>query len=222
MKAVAERRAADGARHGVDRLNARIALMHQAGALHIVAQCVNQRLINILRFVRGWTSIRVLDARAGLFQHVVHARTRPWAHPQICAIHKSKREKTKNCRINPTVDRNVRRIEKRGFADRRRTAGIAVAPLPLPCCRRSSICRFSRSRSGIGLSRRSLCSRSLSRCGSRLFGRHCARGQQQKAGQPCRAENHRSFGPSAVHIHTLTHSLDSCAHVSCSKRGKGT
>jgi len=121
---------------------------------------------------------------------------------RICAIHKSKREKTKNCRINPTVDRNVRRIEKRGFADRRRTAGIAVAPLPLPCCRRSSICRFSRSRSGIGLSRRSLCSRSLSRCGSRLFGRHCARGQQQKAGQPCRAENHRSFGPSAVHIHT--------------------
>ena len=67
--------------------------MHQAGALYVVAQLVHQGLIDRLRFVRSWSSIRILDARAGLFEHMLHAGTGPRAHIQENRVNEAKRVK---------------------------------------------------------------------------------------------------------------------------------
>jgi hypothetical protein len=125
MIAVAQRGAADGAFHGVERLNARFAFMRQAGALHIGAQFVGQRLVDLLCLIRVWSRIRVLDAGAGNFEHVVQTGARIGAHVQEDSIDKAQPVKAQYGWIDPTVDRDIRGIERGRFADGSGAVGIA-------------------------------------------------------------------------------------------------
>ena len=103
MIAVAQRRAADAARHGVDRLHPHFILRDRTRVLSIVAQLARQCLVNPLRLVRGGACIIVFDAAAHLVEHVVYARARPRAHAQVDRIHKAQGVKTQHGRIDPTV-----------------------------------------------------------------------------------------------------------------------
>jgi hypothetical protein len=73
MIAIAEWRAADAARHGVNRLHQHFVLRCLTGGLRIVAQLAGQRRVNPRRFVRGGARIIVFDAAAYLLEHVAHA-----------------------------------------------------------------------------------------------------------------------------------------------------
>ena len=54
VKAVVERSAGDGARSGVDGLNARLAPEDAAGALHVGVKFAIERFVDLLRLVCGW------------------------------------------------------------------------------------------------------------------------------------------------------------------------
>ena len=82
MIAIAQRRAADAARHGVDRLHTHMLLRGLTGGLRIEAQLAGQCRVNPRRFVRGGACIIVFDAAAHLVEHVVYAGSRPRAHAQ--------------------------------------------------------------------------------------------------------------------------------------------
>ena len=88
MIAVAQGRAADAADHGVDRLDVGVALERRRGR-HVVAQLVHQRVVDVLGLVGQRLRDRVLDARAGLFQHVADAGAGPGAHAQKDVVHKA-------------------------------------------------------------------------------------------------------------------------------------
>jgi len=176
MKAVAQRRTADGARNGVDRLDAGVALVRQAGALGVVAQFMHQRIVNILCLVCGRSSIRVLNTGAGLLDHVAHAGAGPRTNAEKDIVHKAERVKAQHSRIDPAIDRNVGGTERGGIANLSRTTRIAS--------------RLSRTlgRSNLG--------------GSRLFSRDWVGGHQKKSCQHGCALDNRSYGRISVHVHT--------------------
>ena len=126
MIAVAQGRAADAADHGVSRLDAGVAPVRQAGALGVVAQFAHQRVVDVLSLVGGRPRIRVLDAGAGLLEHVAHAGAGPRAHTEKDIVHKAKRIEPQHGRIDPAIDRDIGRTEHGRFADGLGAAGIAA------------------------------------------------------------------------------------------------
>ena len=101
----------DSANPGVNRLDAGVALVGEAGAAGVRVEKLIQRLVNILGFVGAgfFVVFGVLNAYAGLFKHVFHAGARPGAQIEKSVINVTERIKTDHGRINPAVDGNVRR-----------------------------------------------------------------------------------------------------------------
>ena len=116
MVAVLQGSAADTASDGVDRLDARAALMSRAWALDIVMNFVDEGVVGLVGFVGDRAGIGVLDFGAGFLEHALDAGTGPRAHSEIDGIDIAKRIKAENGGIDPTVDRDVGGTEGGGLA----------------------------------------------------------------------------------------------------------
>ena len=180
METVAERRSADAARHGVNRFDAGAAPVRQAGSLAVLAQLVHQRRINPPCLIGGLSRIRILDARAGLLDHVSHAGARPWPHAEEDIVHIAQRVEPQHGRVNPTVHGNIGRTQRAGCADRGHAAALAPQ-----CGRRGRLGR------------------------SRLFGRDWTGRQKKNSRQQSCALEDSSHRPAFTQFHThhsITHS----------------
>jgi len=103
---------------------------------------MHQRVVDALSLVRGCSRIRILDARTGLFHHAAHAGPGPRPHAEEDIVHKAQRVKPQHGRIDPAIDRDVRRAERGGHAGRHSAGAF---PTPQPGAARLG----GRSRSGI-------------------------------------------------------------------------
>ena len=82
MVAVAEGRAGDAARDGVDGIDAGVALVRQAGAPGCRSQLVDQRLVDFLCLIPSAWRNRHFNARAGS-RACFDAGAGPWAHAEV-------------------------------------------------------------------------------------------------------------------------------------------
>ncbi len=82
--------------------------MHQAGAGHVVAEFVHERVVDVLGLVGGGPGIGIVDAGSGRFEHVADAGPSPGAKPEEDIVHKAHRVEPQHRRINPAIDRNKR------------------------------------------------------------------------------------------------------------------
>ncbi len=68
--------------------------------------------------------MRALNARAGLFEHVIEAGAGPGAHIEKDIVDVAETVESEDGLINPAVDRDVRGIEHCRLTDRNGSAGV--------------------------------------------------------------------------------------------------
>ena len=131
MEAVTQGCAADTADHGVSRLYVGDALASQALHSGVEVQIMVQGSGDILSLARSRNPIviRVLDIGVEVFKHVAQTGARPGAHSQINMVEIAHRVKPEHGRIDPAINRDVRRTLCGRLADGRCIAGIALCLL---------------------------------------------------------------------------------------------
>ncbi len=111
--AVVERSAADAAEGSVDGLNACRAFEVAARSRCIRVKLAIERFVDFLCLVqcRVGGVLRVINARAGLLEHMVETGAGPWAHIEKDIVNIAEAVEPEDCLIDPAVDRDVRGIE---------------------------------------------------------------------------------------------------------------